>query len=568
MTFLFFTAANVPLFSRDDADMATWSVHEYRLESEFPYIDDRVITRGMRIAFADDTGTEQFFEIRKVTSYEPGHYQHIVAEHICIAELSDDHQTKTAITNKTAQQALTTVLTGTLWSVGNNTASGSQSADIPYGSAWDAVNIIQQNWNVYITPRVTWDSTGITGRYLDIAPAQGTFRGVRLSINKNADEMGITYDDTETLTALYGYGAIGENNNALTFASVSWSATSEHPAKPQGQTYLEDPTATAAYGRNGRARYGYYQNSQITSASVLLQKTWEALQATSQPRVTIDCNVTDLHRLGYADEPMQLHDTAIVDIEPIGVSVQLEIIQLEIDLLNPQNTRPTIGSYIPNIVYITRQNRKASSGRGGGGGGRRGEDEPENKEWFTQFYADDQLLALTATHADTLGNILQQAGLSLNAQGVLVYSTDNVNMWQSKLNVEADRIGLVVQGTGANASIKAASIVASVNSSGSSVIINADKVDLGDYATVESLSATNLAVSYLESGLTTASHLKADTMTCTNFWKSGQAGTWQSDTVVTEVTQTKDYIAGGYEVVTNVSRTRKTIYYLGYTISS
>ena len=99
MTFLFFTAANVPLFERDDAEKAVWSVHEYRLELEFPYLDGKAISRGMRIAFADDTGTEQFFEVRKVTTYEPDHYQRIVAEHICVAELSDDHQTKTAITN-------------------------------------------------------------------------------------------------------------------------------------------------------------------------------------------------------------------------------------------------------------------------------------------------------------------------------------------------------------------------------------------------------------------------------------------------------------------------------------
>jgi phage minor structural protein len=568
MTFLFFDQADAPLFERNDAERALWTVEEYRIEAQFPYLAGKAISRGMRIAFQDDTGIEQFFEIRKVVTYEPDHSQAIVAEHICVAELSDEHITRTEITNKTAAQALTTALTGTLWQVGNNTASGSQSADFAYGSVWDAVNTIQQNWNVYITPRVTWSAAGITGRYLDIAPASGTYRGVRLAIDKNADELGVTYDDTETLTALYGYGALGDDETVLNFGSVVWTAADDHPAKPAGQKYIEDPAATAAYGRNGRARFGYYQNNSITSASVLLQKTWEALQATNKPKVTVECTVCVLHRLGYADQPLQLHDTAIVDVSPIGVSLQLEIIKLDVDLLDPTQTRPVIGSYIPNIVYITRKAARAASGRGGGGGGARGKDTTDNSEWLTKIYADEKNIQLLAIHRITVDDILEQAGLSLDAHGVLVYADDNVNMWQSKLNVQSDRISLVVNGTGANASIKAAQIVASINDSGSTVIIDADKVDLGDYATVQSLSATNASISNLEAGLTTATHLKATALTSTYLWVNGNAASWQSDTVVTEVTQTKDYIAGGYEVVTNVSRTRKTIYYLGYTISS
>ena len=166
MQLLFFTAANTPLFTRDDAQKAVWQVEEFRLEVELPYNASKVVTRGMRIAFVDDTNVTQFFECRKVATYEPGHYQSIVAEHICVAELSDDHIARQEINNKTAAQALTTALSGTLWSVGNNTASGTQSADIAYGSVWDAINTICENWNVYITPRVTWGAAGITGRYL------------------------------------------------------------------------------------------------------------------------------------------------------------------------------------------------------------------------------------------------------------------------------------------------------------------------------------------------------------------------------------------------------------------
>jgi hypothetical protein len=87
---------------------------------------------------------------------------------------------------------------------------------------------------------------------------------------------------------------------------------------------------------------------------------------------------------------------------------------------------------------------------------------------------------------DNVDNILRQAGLSINAQGVLVYATDNANMWQSRLNVQADRIGLVVEGTGTNAHIKAAQIVASINTQTgtSKVLISADIIDIDGLVTL------------------------------------------------------------------------------------
>ena len=241
------------------------------------------------------------------------------------------------------------------------------------------MNAIQNNWNVYITPRVVISSAGaITGRYLDIVPAGGTFRGVRLSIRKNLLDPVVTYDDSEVLTALYGYGGnvdvavTGEDDQQeeLTFKDVVWSATSSHPAKPENQTYLEWPEKTALYGRNGRARFGYYQNSDIKDANVLLQKTWEALQRTCDPKISIAGTCVDLYRLGYKDQPLRLHDTAIIEIEETGETFSKEIIMLDVDLVDPSGNRPEIGDYIPNIVYINRDTEdKATGGKGGGGGG-------------------------------------------------------------------------------------------------------------------------------------------------------------------------------------------------------
>ena len=398
MDYIFLNAAGTTLFVRDDMENGHWVQEQMNVTADFPFNAGKVIQIGQRIAFRDPaTDTLEVFEIVNVVNQEPDHFQQITAEHICIAELSDEHINKQEITDKTAAQALTTALTGTLWNVGNNSASGTQSADLSRGSVWDAVNTIQQNWNVYITPRVTISSAGaITGRYLDIAPAQGTWRGLRLSVRKNLVDPAVTYDDSEVYTALYGYGgsvdvpqATGDDQKQeLTFADQVWTATSAHPAKPSGQTYLEWPEKTAIYGRNGRPRYGYYQNANIKDAAVLLQKTWESLQQSCEPRISISGTCVDLYRLGYKDQPIRLHDMAIVEIEETGELLYRQVICNDVDLVDPTGTRPEIGDYVPNIVYINRETNEKASGGGGGGGGGPGSMtnlEDEDLKWYTEF---------------------------------------------------------------------------------------------------------------------------------------------------------------------------------------
>lgn len=542
MEFLFFDAAGSVLFSRSDAESATWTVEEMSLQALFPYDAEKGLYRGQRIGFTDGLGVFQPFEVRKVRTYEPDHYQEITAEHIVISELSDEHLNQMELNTQsggqyvgiTAAAALTRILTGTLWSVGNDTSSGVQMADISRGSVWQGVRVIEQNWNVYITPRVTFNSSGITGRYLDIAPATPDWHGIRLSLEKNADEVGVTWDDTNLITAIYGYGgrvadSSGDDTEILTFKDAVWTATDTHPAKPSGQLYLEDPTAKALYGRNGRNRFGYYQNSNITDAQTLLEKSWEALKQSNTPTVSIDCQVRDLYRLGYNDQPLRLHDYAIIEIRPTGEKQRREIIRLTVDLIDPTATRVSIGAYIPNIVYMQRQVEKAArgggggGGRGGGGGGAGGEDN-QFYEFTTSIQANQYQIHLNATHWEDTDSILTQAGMILNSQGVLIYADDNPNMIASKLNVQADRISLVVEGTGDNAHIKAASIVLAINSQtgSSSLSINADKVVL---------SGTTTSVNALFNGGATATWMKTH-----YFSFDGHDAAWANITYVNNVT--------------------------------
>lgn len=558
MEFLFFNAANQPLFTRNDAEQAEWTVEQFSFFGLFPFDSDKLIERGQRIAFRDADGIWQAFEIRKAKSYEPDHYQEITAEHIAVSELTDDHVQPKEWETVSAQSALSSILSGTLWRVGNVTAIGTSSGSISYGSAWQGVNTIASNWNVYITPRITVGPGGITGRYLDVAQAKGNWRGLRLSITSNLEQAGVTYDDTNLLTAMYGYGKnitpeqdISANPptpepedlpaEPLTFTDVSWAETADHPAKPAGLPYLENPTAKALYGRNGRNRFGFYQNGDVSDPSVLLQLTWRALKKDSEPIISIEGTLHDLKRLGYADQTIRLHDTAIVEVLPAGVEVQREIIQLTVDLLNPLNTTVTIGAYIPNIIYIHKETaEKASGGGGGGGGGGRGQTDAEKEfsEFQTQISANQYQILLRAWQQNINNEILRQAGLSIDANGVLVYAEDNEQNVGSKLKVNADaitaeatrateaegtlsgmitteagKITQIVQAVGSNGEVTAASIVAAVNSAGSSVIISADHIELDGDTIVTELYGKHLEVgSILASSIESTETMIADVL--------------------------------------------------------
>jgi phage minor structural protein len=442
MQFHFYDQADKTLFVRDDAESAVWSVDQFSLSLAFPFLADKEIRQGMRVGFSDPDGVFQVFEVRQAKSYEPDHYQEIDAEHIAVAELTDDFFAGEDVTDQTAADALATLLTDTLWQIGAVTASGTSSMDIEMSDVWNLVKAIEKNWNVWITPRITVDSTGITGRYLDIAPAEGVWRGVRLSLAKNADNVGVTYDDAEVKTAMYAFGR-QEDEEKVTFTDTEWEATADHPGKPAGQAYLEDPTAKALYGRNGRNRFGYYQNSDIDDPVVLLEKTWESLQTQNSPKVTIDCMVSDLRRMGYADQDIRLHDKVMIELPEIGKTEILDVIQLEVDLLDPTRTQPTIGAYIPNIIYINREtNDKATGGWRGSG---QTTAEYLRKEFDTRMEQSDYEIRLRAYQVDldrtdvTVMRALTQ--IDLDAHKIETLATGAGTMLDEHGNIVVDEHG-------------------------------------------------------------------------------------------------------------------------------
>lgn len=556
MNFVFLKESGGVAFFRSDAFRANWQQDELMLSADFPYLSNKVIQRGQRIAFRDpDGGAWQIFEVRVAKILGDGKYQSINAEHIVISELTDIHIDNGEITDQSAQAALSAVLTGTPWNVGEVTASGISSADIQRGSVWQAVNEIKRNWNVYIEPHVTLDLSGNVGRFLDIRPAEGKWQGIRLAVDKNLDESAVTWDDSNLITAIKGYGGTDDDGNPITFADVVWTQTADHPAKAAGSEWLIDPEATLLYGRNGQPRQGYYQDAAIKNPETLLEKSWESLKAGNHPVLQIEGTVTDLYRLGYADQPLRLHDTAIVEIRPAGIQEFKEIVRLNVDLINPAETRPVIGQYIPNIVYINHQTNEAATGSRGGGGGGRGKKNTENEvlEFETRIEANHQMilleaiqrkenvealtasLTITATEIrsevqnkiDGVSSAISQTASQIRTEvrnvktglestitqesgRIYTHIRDVQNGLQSSITQLSNKIALVVKDDN---TLDVASIVLGINGqTGSYVKIKANTINLDGYVTVSELSATDAKIDNLTSGTTAATSIRSTTL--------------------------------------------------------
>lgn len=523
MQFTFLDMAGKTLFVRDDAERAQWTQEEMSLDLEFPYLDDKRISIGQRVFFQDPaTGEHQIYEVKQAKTIQPDSYQSVTAEHICISELSDEHIDNKEITDTSASSTLQTVLAKTLWRVGNVSVNPVSSVDISRGSVWQAVLEIKDNWNVYIEPRVSLSSDGSISRYLDIKATDGVWNGLRLSIDKNFLDPSVTYDDSEVATALYGYGGTieattpGGDNVDVDISDVVWSKTSDHPAKPAGQNYIEDPEATRLYGRNGRARFAFYQNTDITDPETLLQKTWETLKTSSKPAISIEGTVADLYRFGYADQPVRLHDIALVEVLPSGYKDQIQIIRCTVDLLDASATTLTIGAYIPNIIYIERKtNEQATGGRGGGGGNK--SKETAWQEFRTGIRVLDngkgmQIYALQNDINHQEAEIaIQTARLDVAYNQIQSEVTERKNgeiAIRSEITQTAKDITLLVEDK-----TNTASIVAGINSqSGSYVKIKANTINLTGYVTASQLNAVSAKIDNLYSGNAVATQLRANSL--------------------------------------------------------
>ncbi len=431
--FTLFGQDDTMLFIRDDAADAK-AVHEqYALSATFPNDPNKRILPGMRIGYTDDTGVFQVYEVRKQKTILPDDEQDIDADALPMAELAGERTEALTITAETAASALTALLGGTLWDVGSVVSTSTATVDLSYMDKWAALVAIRDAYNVRLGFRVTVTGNAITGRYVDLLTNVPTFRGIRLTLDRNVQRADVAYDDYGLYTAMYGYGQTNTAEDGtvtrVTFADTVWATPDDPADKPTGQTWIEDATAKAAYGRNGRNRFGVYENYEITDPGELLEATWEALQKANAPKFVCNATVHNLFAYGYAGEQILLGDEVQVVLEPAGVRVAATVVKLIEDLLEPENTKPTIGNYGDNILYSMAGMASASNA-----GAAIAKANPDLLRGVLDTMVTKILSTGTKRYTDTDGSEIYEAAdgtkaVKFTGSGILLASTKTSGAW-------------------------------------------------------------------------------------------------------------------------------------------
>ena len=224
---------------------------------------------------------------------------------------------------------------------GPATAKTVTMEEAKWQTVWALLEEAATKAELLIMPRVEIAADGTWTRKIDMHTTEPEYRGIRISCRTDIQDARIQYDSAQQYT-----GMIGVGKEELTFSDVVWTVAGGNPVdKPSGQNYVELPAdEKAAIARDGRGRMGVVFYDDVTSASVLLQKTWDKLQKLKEPQITIDSRIADLYKMGYGGQSMRIYDSVQVILEPIETRLVARIIDLNRDWILPENTRPIIGT--------------------------------------------------------------------------------------------------------------------------------------------------------------------------------------------------------------------------------
>lgn len=471
----------------------------------------------------------------------------------------------------TAMQTVFSHYAGGRWQLGSVTALGTDqiALSVNYDRVLDAMlSILEQKPNCYLA--FNFSTTPWT---VSVATKDTTV-SAEGRLSRNIDSAKVIYDDTELCTRAYyeqetttdstegmnldgvptfdvnAYNSAGSYvlYNSKIYLLPNGHETGETWANTTSVVQDNIPTSEWTYlDADTLATYGLVERrvstgSDLTAAEAL-KVVQEYLRTHKEPKVSVRVQGEELS--STTGEPLdaftigKLLRLALVDY---NVTVERNITGVSwSDVIGePEAMEVLLGDEEDTAIkFLHDVDTKGSSG-GSGGGGKKKQEE-KWKEYFTEYERDDYHFRLVAKHVDKANNILQQAGLYIDSNGTLLYADDNEKQLGGKIKVESDRISLVVEGKGANAKIKPAAIVASINNGESTIKISADHVDIDGILEAVTAVAYTVRIGQLDVFTSfNSSHIHDEgqmlSISGSGFKLHTQMVTWQSQTVVTAVT--------------------------------
>lgn len=365
--------------------------------------------------------------------------------------------------DRPASYMLQAALEGTRWEVGQVYDNGTNSTNFYYINTLEAIQKIVNLFDLEATFSVSLDAqkAQVVRRQVNLYSQQGERTGKRFEYGSNLLTVEREENTDSLVTALIGRGK-GEavyhdddgNENAedqapdgygrrINFADVVWSKAHGNPVdKPQGQEYVEDPDATAAYGfDNGKPRIGIEIFEDITDPYELINATWKALQVLKRPKVSFKANVMDVGSLG-------LGDTVAIIRHDIQIEYFTRVYKVDHNLLDEQQNTIELGdnlssnSMTSTIASMSGAIDKAQEIAGYAATSANG----KNKNYYSQ--AQPAYGVEGDLWYKDLGNGETELYQFHNGNWILISSTRDLSQAKQEINAELDKLRQQDEATG------------------------------------------------------------------------------------------------------------------------
>ncbi|MGV0000995.1 phage tail spike protein [Limosilactobacillus fermentum] len=365
--------------------------------------------------------------------------------------------------DRPASYMLQAALEGTRWEVGQVYDNGTNSTNFYYISTLEAIQNIVNLFGLEAAFSVSLDAqkAQVVRRQVNLYSQQGERTGKRFEYGSNLLTVEREENTESLVTALIGRGK-GEavyhdgddNENAedqapdgygrrINFADVVWSKAHGNPVdKPQGQEYVEDPDATAAYGfDDGKPRIGIEVFEDITDPYELINATWKALQVLKRPKVSFKANVMDVGDLG-------LGDTVAIIRHDIQIEYFTRVYKVDHNLLDEQQNTIELGdnlssnSMTSTIASMSGAIDKAQETAGYAATSANG----KNKNYYSQ--AQPAYGVEGDLWYKDLGNGETELYQFHNGNWILISSTRDLSQAKQEINAELDKLRQQDEATG------------------------------------------------------------------------------------------------------------------------
>ena len=338
---------------------------------EIQTLDQRA-EKGFRILYKSIYGYWNEFIIKGIESLRKD--GDVIIEVYCESSLYEtlgDYVDDKRPYDTTANIALENALLTTRWEVGQVDDLGINSINFYHISAKEAIQKTAETWQGDIRTRVIVQGNKITKRYVDLLNNRGNDSGKRFTYSKDLLEITKIVHREDVVTALYGYGKGEEIEDEEGQATGGFGRRIDFSDINNGKAYVENNDARLIWGRNNPDGtkshiFSKVEFDDIEDKQLLLEMTMNKLEEMSTPLITYQANVIDLKAYGLEHEGVELGDRVIVidkEFDPV-LRLKSRVIQINRDLLEPQNNEIVLGNFIPNLVDdLNKQNQYINSFR-------------------------------------------------------------------------------------------------------------------------------------------------------------------------------------------------------------